>query len=316
MNKRLKWPEVLKRINRGVPFLEPFHGGPKCFLSVAPKAREIVFKIKASDKVISKNTHKNLEILEAKGGKEIHLKCTEKDLFPAFYEICNIIADAVQIKKLRPLNAIKEALLKFENILQKQKQPTRETILGLLGELYFFVELLEKNNGDKVMSYWTGVRFEEHDFTCQKVDIEVKTTTKDEREHRITSLNQLRPKDKRKLFLISYMVTPGQGKNSFSLLGLLNTIQRKTKLLGIKQQILDRISVFVDDLNNCKYIHQQYVLRRKPCCFPVNNEFPQITNKTLKTNLNQINDVSYTIYLDGLNENNASTAYAKIVGTI
>ena len=90
----------IEKNKKGYPFSEPFHGNPKCLLSVGPQGREIIFKIRQKDKINRINKHKKIQIMEARGGKEIHIKCQDKALFGAFYEICNLIADAVQSKKL------------------------------------------------------------------------------------------------------------------------------------------------------------------------------------------------------------------------
>jgi len=299
---RLRWAEVLRRLKRGIPFLEPFHGDPLCELSVSPNEKEIIFKIKSIDDIRTLKSHSKIQISTARGGKEIHLRCSEKDLYSPFYEICSGIADAVQIDKSKPAKAIKESLARFEKILQKRKNPTKEVITGLIGELYFFNELIQKRNAALVFKYWTGIKSEEHDFTCPKDDYEIKTTLKEIREHRIGSLNQLLPKHKRKLYLISYLLTPGQGNKSFSLNDLLINIKKTRGGDAVIAKTLAKIDVFSEDIMKSPEIHKKYVLRRNPCCFVVDSKFPKIINTTLKLNIQRINDVSYNILLEDFSD--------------
>jgi hypothetical protein len=316
ISTRLKWAEVLKRIKKGYPFSEPFHGNPKCLLSVGPQGREIIFKIRKQDKLSASNKHTKIQIMEARSGKEIHIKCQDKALFGAFYEICNVIADAVQSKKLRPLQAISESLSKFENILEKQKLPKSEAVIGILGELYFFNELLKKYKPSEAFQYWTGIEFEEHDFSCAEIDIEVKTTLKDERTHRITSINQLTPKPHRELMLISLMITPGAGKGSFSVVELINKISKETNEKPLIENIKRKINIILNDSLNSESCKRKFTLRKDPCCYPVDYEFPQITRKILGKRNHHISDVSYNIHLDGYNEKKAKFEYDKLLKNI
>jgi len=312
IKSRLKWCEVLKRINRGYPFLEPFHGTPMCFLSVSPFGREIIFKIKAGGILKSKQGLKKIQITAGKDGKEINLKCKEKELFPAFYEICNLIADCLQIQKLTPASAISESLAKLENILQKQKLPARERILGILGEIIFFNELLKYKKPEEVYEYWTGIKFEEHDFTCPTKDIEIKTTSKEVREHKITSITQLAPKTGRKLYLVSYMMTPGTGKKSFTLPELIKKISIKKGGKVIADQIQSKINFILDDSLSLGLCNKRYTLRQKPCGFHVDDNFPKITKDSLKNGAGLINDVTYNIVLEGIANNQSAKNYEQL----
>ena len=310
---RLRWAEVLRRLKRGIPFLEPFHGTPSCELSVSPNQREIIFKIKAKDDIRTIKSHNNIQISTARGGKEIHLRCSEQDLYSPFYEICSGIADAVQTEKNKPAKAIKESLARFEKILQKRKNPTKEVIIGLIGELYFFNELIQKRNPALVFKYWTGIKSEEHDFTCPKDDYEIKTTLKEIREHRISSLNQLLPKHKRKLYLISYLLTPGLGNKSFSLKDLLDKIKHVAGGDEVTAKILNKIEVLSEDIIKSPETQKKYVLRRNPCCFVVDSKFPKIINKTIKKNIQQINDVNYNILLENYSDDSGFKMYKNRV---
>jgi hypothetical protein len=313
---RLRWSEVLRRLKRGIPFLEPFHGSPPCELSVSPNEKQIIFKIKAKDAIKALSTHSKIEILAAKGGKEIHLRCSDRDLFSPFYEICSGIADAVQIDKRKPFRAIRESLERFERILQKRKTLKKEFVLGLIGELYFFNELLISKNVASVYKYWTGIQSEEHDFTCPKDDYEIKTTTKEIREHRISSLTQLLPKHKRKLYLISYQLTPGLGSKSFSLNDLLCNIKKSPNGAEIWEKALNKIEVNSENILKSPEAQKKYVLRGNPCCFLVDSDFPKITNRTLKSNLQRLNDVTYNIVLENFSEDSGFKTYKNRIKLI
>ena len=306
---RLRWAEVLRRLKRGIPFLEPFHGIPSCELSVSPNENEIIFKIKAWDDIRTLKSRGKIQISSDKNIKEIHLRCSEKDLYGPFYELCSGIADAIQIYKKKPTTAIKESLARFEKILQKRKSPAKEVIIGLIGELYFFNELIKKRNATLVFKYWSGINSEEHDFTCPNDDYEIKTTLKETREHKISSLNQLLPKYKRNLYLVSYLLTSGSGSKSFSLNDLLNNIKNARGGDEIVAKTLSKIEVFAGNITDSPDMEVRYLLRRKPCCYLVDAQFPKIIKTTLKANSHRINDVNYNIFLEGYAEETGFNVY-------
>ena len=90
-----------------------------------------------------------------------------------------------------------------------KSQVSRESILGLIGELHFIDKWVDPN----AFSYnsWTGPTGESKDFRGQNIDIEVKVTSSKSGPlvHKISSLDQLQPSDSKPLYLFSLRVSLG-----------------------------------------------------------------------------------------------------------
>lgn len=85
---------------------------------------------------------------------------------------------------------------------------TRESALGLIGELWFLVRWAGVVAG---LNAWKGPEGALHDFTGSDLAVEIKTaqsTTLKDPIHRITSIQQLTPLTTGKLYLFSLVISP------------------------------------------------------------------------------------------------------------
>lgn len=220
--------------------------------------------------------------------------------FEAYLFLCDII-DRVQTKGESLATAAEVVLQGMGSILRRQSSLTREQEVGLFGELLVLNHLLtDMNPGDAVKS-WKGPQSEEHDFVFGEFDLEVKSTTSDERVHWITNARQLEPVENRPLKLASLQLTPKGGVGSCTLAVLVDHL---VDILG------DATPSFLRILESSGYAREdadlyqtQWALRDEATCFTVDDEFPKITRDELARlplGADRIKALRYQVKLTGL----------------
>lgn len=198
--------------------------------------------------------------------------------FEAYLFLCDII-DRVQAKGESLATAAEVVLQGMGSILRRQSSLTREQEIGLFGELLVLDHLLKNLNPADAIKAWRGPQSEEHDFVLGDYDLEVKTTTSDERIHWITNARQLAPAENRPLKLASVQLTPKGGSGSCTLGTLVDHL---VESLG------DATPSFLRILESSGYTREdadlyptQWALRDVAACFAVDDEFPKITGDEL-----------------------------------
>ena len=196
----------------------------------------------------------------------------------AYLFLCDII-ERVQAKSESLATAVEVVLQGMGSILRRQSSLTREQEIGLFGELLLLNHLLKDLNPGESIKAWKGPQSEEHDFTLNDYDLEVKTTTSDERIHWITNVRQLAPAENRPLKLASLQLTPKGGSGSCTL-GIL--VEHLVESLGDATpsflRILEISGYARDDAD---LYPTQWALRDVAACFAVDDGFPKITGDEL-----------------------------------
>lgn len=250
----------------------------------------------------------------------VEVSTSNSALYREFYAFCCDVADRIQLDSEDVATALAETLRRWGSLLRKKELMPEERQIGLLGELWF-LELLARARGwEFAGGAWRGSASEEHDFTLEKLDVEVKTTRAESRIHTIGSLTQLLPKKRRPLFVLSIQVTStGKTETSISLPRIIGrTLTAATTAGGgtatlIRSQI-ERCGWEDEDAEH--YI-QEWELRSEPALIRVDGEFPAIVPGTLrslgKARLNRIGRVAYDVRLDGLGVLHGTKGFSELI---
>ncbi|MFC0419656.1 PD-(D/E)XK motif protein [Glutamicibacter ardleyensis] len=190
--------------------------------------------------------------------------------------------------------AIAQSIDEHRLLLQNRKILSAEMQTGLIGELLLLAYLCSVDP-ISALSSWIGPQAEQHDFAFGSFDLEVKTTTGENRIHRIGSANQLEASSNRELWFLSIQITAaGSARNGFGLTTLINVIR---KYLGPHttqfNDYLNCLGWWDKDIDSYK---ARYVLRSVPAFFLVNEQFPALRNSTLSKGIchyEYLSDISY-----------------------
>jgi len=311
MRIHIKWEELRNKIIRRTPFIEPIHGSPFCEIYLKPNCDQIGLKIKGKNYKLRKRKYANVNIQSLQNKNDIDISCTEPSVYRAFFDIAREISDLVQIEKKEVVSSIYGTLAKYEKILQRVEKFSKEKEIGLLGELIFFLKHLNTQSLKKMTNAWNGPDSEEHDFVFGDTDFEIKTTSMENREHRISSISQLMPKYRRSLFLVSYMVTPGVGISSVNLKGLVDDIRSKLKKDkgSTEEQFTEKIRLLGACDMTLRACTDSYLHRRSPLLIKVDRKLPKITPANLLTDTSKIIKCGYSINIDNYDIRKYQEAY-------
>jgi len=219
-SRHLRWETFEARISKGPPSVEAIAGSPRVHVFIEPDGRRIGarFFTKKSGRLNSPLAE--VAIREVGIGSEtaLELSTDNQALYRDFYSLCCSIADRIQVEKQPVSIALMKTLASWAALIRRKSLLSQECQTGLLGELLFLKRVARSLGWAAAARSWLGPDSEEHDFVLPYTDAEVKSTTQEQRIHRIESLTQLRPKLKRRLQFLSVQLTPGgDNKDAFSL---------------------------------------------------------------------------------------------------
>ena len=83
--------------------------------------------------------------------------------------------------------------------------------VGLFGELLTLEKIMIPARGPEAVYLWSGPEYERHDFICDEIHLEVKTTRKDRHEHTISRRDQLDTPTGRELIVVSVLLEESIG---------------------------------------------------------------------------------------------------------
>lgn len=177
--------------------------------------------------------------------------------------------------------AIDRVLRTYRDLLSGRPRLSTEQQLGLFGELEVFLHLVETLGERDAAQAWLGPDSEEHDFVLGGVDLEVKTTRSERREHVIGALGQLTATPGRGLYLVSLQYTSAGLAHSGETLP--QRVARARDALG------ETLTAFDDKLRSLGWNDRdafdvypdRYLRRSAPRAYLVDDAFPAITDGDL-----------------------------------
>ncbi len=220
------------------------------------------------------------------------------------YPLLCAIADKVQIGKQDMRQAIGSMLDSLHVLLAHRTLLSEDEQTGLFGELIVFRRLVHSVSAKAAVAAWRGPDSEEHDFDIGDVDLEVKTTMSESRQHWISSLEQLKPTIGRTLWFASVQLTIA-GAGGHSLPELIANIEASLP----EPETLRAFRKKLDDAKwraDLGHLYPRRLrLRTKPAILRVDASFPALTPDLLATSdadQNRLLKVRYMIDVGGLEQ--------------
>lgn len=243
------------------------------------------------------------------GSTTLIVSCDDDGLQKYFYTYACEALELMRTKNLRAVAAFQEAWLRLGELLEQDTILSKEKQLGLIGELTFLEKLssVPTMGWTQALDAWHQSAVAEHDFALELRDIEVKSTSREAREHVIGSLNQLRESLPRELYLVSFQFSsaPAHVKGSTSLRDKVAGIQKTlAKRAELKNRLEARLSRAGWRPDHTPHYTARFVERAAPLLIKVNESFPRIVPDTLKLmppdQLTRISSVIYTVDVSGM----------------
>jgi hypothetical protein len=289
-------------LDTGVPINHPIPGTPGIILFTDPLYGRIGIRCPASPTdAVPATSLENLTIRRVKIGdrRAIEVTVTSPPLFLDAYPLLCTIADRIQLDDFAPGKAIAETIRKLGHLLRREDSPSRELEVGLLGEVALVATLILMQDPTSAVSAWRGSDREEHDFDIAQSDLEVKTTTSEQRAHWISSVTQLVPTGTRPLWLLSMQVTRA-GESGTSLSDLVKKVRAVVGNGAMADQFEQRLNASGWREAFAETAIAKWRLRTQPALFRVADTFPCLVPDVLRgagVDLDMVTHVRYRIDL-------------------
>jgi len=252
------------------------------------------------------DTISSIKLPKAKGWifikvkNKILMSVNEEKYSDFFIKLINLIITKNFLESLIDKKSVKcflENLISAKDFFEDNNAPrklTKESQIGLYGEVYVLSKILTKKitNKDSI-NYWTGPS-KKHDFTADKILIEIKTTTTNSRKINTSSNNQIAPVFDKELNIIFLQI-----KENIKGLSLVNIINDYLTILKAESEILH--NDFLLKLAQCNYLdihkdeYSQKYLIDKTNYFEVRDDFPYIKKVEIP---DELSDLSITYKID------------------
>jgi Putative PD-(D/E)XK family member, (DUF4420) len=309
-SRHLRWEFFAERIEQRLPRREPVQGTPRIELFIEPGGRRIGAWF-FSDEIVgvaSPLAEVAIRPIRHDQRNALEMSTGNQSLFRDFYALCCQIADRIQIAEEPIPQAVHETLKSWATITRRKQLLSDTQQIGLIGELLFLQQVGTRLSWECAARGWYGPNCEEHDFVLPSVDVEVKTTAREQRIHEISSLQQLLPKGRRPLHLISVQLTPADtARDATSLPELVAKViaAASTSSAAAGELIRDRLEILNWADDDREYYRTRYCLRSPMEACRVDRKFPAIVPEALRSlgrRASRIQAVAYSINVDGLGE--------------
>ena len=252
------------------------------------------------------DTISSIKLPKAKGWifikvkNKILMSVNEEKYSDFFIKLINLIITKNFLESLIDKKSVKcflENLISAKDFFEDNNAPrklTKESQIGLYGEVYVLSKILTKKltNKDSINS-WTGPS-KKHDFTTENILLEIKTTTTNLRKINTSSNNQIAPVFDKELNIIFLQI-----KENIKGLSLVNIINNYLTILKAESEILH--NDFLLKLAQCNYldIHKDEYSQKysvdKANYFEVRDDFPYIKKVEIP---DELSDLSITYKID------------------
>ena len=225
----------------------------------------------------------------------------DDELYEGYLLLADIVAEFSSHKDLG--RAVVQSTSKFADLIETESLLSNEKQLGLLGELLVLRELIELTSCDAVR-FWQGPVGAEHDFVLNSLDVEVKTTKSERRQHKIGSIQQLIASPGRNLHLVSVQLTRASSSGGFSLSDVVSGIANLTG--PYEAQFFDGLNRVGWRSRHSHLYSEKYSFRSETLVFKVNDSFPRLVPSSLNLDPDlepRISDIEYRLNLENLEPN-------------
>ncbi len=236
--------------------------------------------------------------LDNEKNQYINIACThnyyERDFL---YYITELIHKVKQDPQRNINVAALRTLEEFEYTFAKKHPSIRsEGIIGLYGELYVLLKILEQNQF--LLTSWKGWQGFKWDFLNNSLAFEIKTAIKTKiPKCKISSLDQLKQPDDGELFLI-YIPLFKEEQRGLSFKEIKKKIESITSRPHQFNDILKKFGLNPEDESSYKQIESYAIKEDELKIYKVGENFPRITDNSFRDSLpDSIFNVSYSLDL-------------------
>jgi hypothetical protein len=304
----VSWAEIKSQIDSRISFTNAISGNPAATIYFDAKAQALGVTVIVDDDILPSVEPANMKIeTKLRNGRRI---LTVQGASGAegreFYSFLESFVDRVQNTSSHPSLVFNDAWATWSNILDLTGLLSEEKQRGLLGELIFLERISAAIGFAEAINSWHFGAFAEHDFGLSDRDLEVKTTTNEERIHKIGSVSQLQPSFGRPLYLGSVQLTTAQvhAKDSFSLPSKVAGIRKLAEATGCLTSLNERLEQRGYNDQHERHYGGVYGFRSPVAVIPVDENCPKITRNMLEKYLDEDNSrivsVEYRINVSGL----------------
>ncbi|MBJ7469829.1 MAG: PD-(D/E)XK motif protein [Solirubrobacteraceae bacterium] len=286
----------------GVPVAIPIAGTPTLRLRVDPPRSRLTLRVPLASEVeppVNALAHVAVEVRIDGNQRFLEISTTDERLAVDGHAMLMAVADRIQLDGIEPVEALEQTLATWEAILASRVRLTVQAEVGLVGELLVLRAMLDTAAAGA--SAWRGGLSEEHDFGFADVDVEVKTTTSEQRRHWIHGLGQLVPTGDSPLWLLSVQLTRAGEGDGHRLPELIDDL--RVRLSCADRGILDQsvaAAGWSDDQRDL--VTDRWRLRTAPVAFHVADDFPRLTPDLLAAvsiDVAPLRQVTYEVELTG-----------------
>lgn len=314
-NRHLDLEHFEAAISLGVPFEHPIAGNPKLSIFINPYRRECGLRAPRMQEgqIETGLTHLRCRSVLLAGKQHIEVVVDDPEMFAEGYAILCLVADRIQLAGRSVFAAVTETIRSLGKLLRGYGSLSPEREIGLFGELVTLRSLISCLGSEEAVGGWLGPVAEEHDFSLQEIDLEVKTTLCESREHWISSLTQLMPKVAKPLWLVSHQLTaagPGQGKTLAELIAEVRAAMNDTALADLDRRLTAtgwRGAPMQDK-------GRRFRSRTSPVLYLVDETFPCLTPASLAgagADLSSITEVRYRLDLAAVSPSHETPSYLR-----
>ncbi|WP_168700656.1 PD-(D/E)XK motif protein [Gordonia paraffinivorans] len=228
--------------------------------------------------------------------KYVDLHCTDPSLALVFERLADDIVDRLGKYPSRPVSTCIAVLDEWRSLLGKAKSVSKETVVGLVGELTV-LETLAKRDPVAALQAWRGPMGAIHDFVGAEGDIEVKTTAVERNALtvQVSGIDQLDPDSCKSLNLIVLQVSADHTAPTLD-----ERIDYLSSLGIPKRRLIDTVAEAGYVFEAMIDINTQYSVDSIRL-WQIDNEFPSIRRSDIDPGrLGSIVDLNYSISLGGV----------------
>lgn len=288
----------------GAPAVIKIDGAPVLYLVIEPALQRLALRTPLPrHNVPDLTTYRHVSAVTIHWNDRpwFELRVEGRMLLDAYPVLCSI-ADRVQVHHADVGPAVADALASLRELLSSYGRLSEEQETGLFGELLVLRSFVRDGSVPDPIRAWRGSAHEEHDFDIGADDVEVKSTTSENRHHWIGDLNQLKPTLDRRLWLVSIQLT-GAGASGHSLPELIDAIRAIVPADPSAHELRRKLDAAGWRDETAPLYTRRLRLRCPPAVFEVSPTFPALTPTALAAagvDYGRFLRVTYMINLDGL----------------
>lgn len=306
MNKNFPWFSLLlpthdklsvRRIfeesNYDIFIAKDCNGGYRCLVSLSKNPQLLIKNIKLNINSIK------IELNKSDGGFFLlNIKLLDLDMLNIFdYILFVLLTECVSEKDESQFVAnLLSNLKNWQRFMQSKRGIlSEEKIQGLIAELQFMSDLIEKNIGfsSRIIESWYGSERLQQDFVFENEAVEIKSIGNiDKKTIAISSLNQLNTNVER-LYLMIYVVTKSDafnvGIDLNRLIESLESLLSSSDRLRLREKLLE-----VGYVKDERYDDFKYQIRKSDS-YLIGEGFPMLTSGLMPDG---VVNVKYSIEID------------------